>query len=105
VVEKGMESPDRNQSNEQADDLGTDILKLLNERAKTPADAFVLVQQLSIYLWSTYKIDWKAEAGQPGSETRKQRLLNFISGLMETMVPPEESHAAAPELQSEKKPE
>jgi hypothetical protein len=91
VVEKKMDPSTNKQQNEQSDDIGNEILKILNERMKNPADAFVLLQQLSIYLWSTYKIDWKSQGNQEGAETSKKRLMNFVSGLIDTMTPPEQT--------------
>jgi hypothetical protein len=86
-----MGPSEENQSANTIKDLGDEILKILNERTENPADAFVLMQQLSVYLWSTYKIDWKNHGEHKVAETRKQRYMDFVSGLVDTMTTSEEN--------------
>jgi hypothetical protein len=70
-------------SNEDKSQLGDDILKLLGERTPNPSEAFVLLQQLSIFLWDQYNIDWHDQAGQMVAGTRKQRYLDYVSSLVD----------------------
>ena len=65
--------------------LGDEILKLLNEQTENPGQAFVLLQQLSIFIWDQYQIDWKDKEGQKVADTRKQRYLDFVSDLIDTL--------------------
>lgn len=65
--------------------VGDEILKLLNERTNNPGEAFVLLQQLGIYVWDQYKIDWTEKEGQTVSGSRKQRYMDFVSDLIDTL--------------------
>jgi hypothetical protein len=84
-----------NQGNleEHKEKLGEEILALLGERTQNPGEAFVLLQQLSIYIWAQYKVDWDNHEGHQVADTRKQRLLDFISGLID-QVPEDEALSA-----------
>ena len=62
--------------------VGEKILEMLGQYTKNPAEAFVLLNQLAVYVWNQYKIDWKNTEGQPGSASRKDRYMNFISDLL-----------------------
>ncbi len=64
-------------------DLGNDILKLLGERTKNPGEAYVLLQQLSIFVWHQYKVDWTQYADANMAGNRKQRCMNYISQLID----------------------
>lgn len=66
--------------------LGSDILNLLGQRTSNPSEAFVLLQQLSIYLWDQYQIDWKDQPDHKMAPTRKQRYLDFMSDLIESLM-------------------
>ena len=83
---------DRTSDDEQIK-LGNQILDLLGEHTKNPGEAFVILQQLSIFVWDQYKVDWTDRGGFPVADTRKQRLLDFISGLIDSKAaadsPPE----------------
>jgi hypothetical protein len=86
VIEKEI-NPDlaHDQAPESAS-LGDEILKLLNERTQNPGEAFVLLQQLGIFVWDQYQIDWKDKEGVKVAETRKQRYMDFVSDLIDTLT-------------------
>jgi hypothetical protein len=65
--------------------VGDEILKLLNERTNNPGEAFILLQQLGVYVWDQYKIDWTEKEGQKVSSSRKQRYMDFVSDLIDTL--------------------
>jgi hypothetical protein len=69
--------------------LGEDILEMLTERTENPGNAFVLLQQLSIYLWDRYKIDWQDQENHKVAANRRQRYLEFVAGLVDAMTAPE----------------
>jgi hypothetical protein len=85
-VVNNNEPDSRNPSAGDLTDLADEILDLLSERTENPSDAFVLLQQLTIYLWETYKIDWEDKPGSKVADTKKQRYLDFVSGLIDTML-------------------
>jgi hypothetical protein len=91
---QGKEAPKR-----QPEDLGNEILDLLALRTENPSEAFVLLQQLAIYLWDTYKIDWESKDNSPVHPERKMRYLGFIAGLVDNLTEPPEN---APEQSQEK---
>jgi hypothetical protein len=66
--------------------LGDEILKLLGERTQNPGEAFVLLQQLSIYVWDQYKIDWNEHKDIPVANSRKQRCIDYISQLIDAFT-------------------
>ena len=72
-------------TNDQIKEIGDTILALLAEKTENPSEAFVLLQQLSVFLWDNYKIDWNEQPGQPVAASRKQRYLDFISGLIDNI--------------------
>ncbi|HSW58412.1 MAG TPA: hypothetical protein VLH15_08430 [Dehalococcoidales bacterium] len=78
------------------EDIGNEILEYLALRTENPSDAFVLLQQLSIYLWDTYKIDWEAKENSPVHPERKMRYLSFVAGLVDRLTEPEEKPAEQP---------
>ena len=80
------EPESRKTSADDLTELADEILDMLSERTENPSDAFVLLQQLTIYLWETYKIDWEDKPGSKVADTRKQRYLDFVSGLVDTML-------------------
>jgi hypothetical protein len=75
-----------NTSENQPSDLGNDILKMLSERTKNPGDAYVLLQQLSIFVWHQYKIDWNQHEGIQVAGSRKQRCMDYISHLIDAFT-------------------
>jgi hypothetical protein len=80
------EKPEIEFGNKEKSQLGDDILKLLGERTPNPSEAFVLLQQLSIFLWDQYNIDWHNQPGQVVSEDRKQRYMDYISALIDSAL-------------------
>jgi hypothetical protein len=82
--EKG--TPGHQFSDEDKTKLGEDILKLLGERAPNPSEAFVLLQQISVFLWDQYNIDWHNQPGYEVSEDRKQRYLDYLSALIDAKL-------------------
>jgi hypothetical protein len=85
VVEKKKKPAVVNEQPEMPVSLGDDILKMLNERTENPGEAFVLLQQLCIFVWDQYQIDWKDKEGQTVADNRKQRYLDFVSDLIDTL--------------------
>jgi hypothetical protein len=79
--------PENEVANEsESKNLGDEILNLLSSRTKNPSEAFILLQQLSIFLWDQYKIDWHDQEYDKVAPTRKQRYLDFVSGLVDRMA-------------------
>jgi hypothetical protein len=64
--------------------VGNQILSLLEGQTSSPSEALMLMQQLTIFIWNHYQLDWKGVAEHPVSETRKQRFLDFISALVDS---------------------
>jgi hypothetical protein len=85
VTEKEIHPDMANTKDPGPSSLGDEILKMLNERTQNPGEAFVLLQQLGIFIWDQYQIDWKDKEGQKVSETRKQRYMDFVSDLIDTL--------------------
>lgn len=65
--------------------LGDEILEMLGERCKNPGEAFVLLQQLSIFVWDQYKVDWTNAADHQASASRKQRFMDYIVSMIESL--------------------
>lgn len=82
-------------------DLGNEILNLLGERTKNPGEAFVLLQQLSIFIWAQYKIDWKNHPGHKVADSRKQRFLDFVSDMVDSIKFDETSTDEPNDIQSQ----
>jgi hypothetical protein len=91
VTAQGMDSEGKEIPARKPEDLGNEILELMALRTANPSEAFVLLQQLSIYLWDTYKIDWEAKDNSPVSQDRKMRYLSFVAGLVEHLTTPEQA--------------
>ena len=89
VEQNTMGPGEEGHSQEGPGNLGNDILNLLGEHTKNPGEAFVLLQQLSIFIWDQYKIDWKDHEGHKVSEDRKQRYLDFVSEMIDSIKPGE----------------
>jgi hypothetical protein len=89
---KGKEIPAR-----KPEDLGNEILELMALRTENPSEAFVLLQQLSIYIWDTYKIDWEAKDNSPVSPDRKMRYLSFVAGLVDHLTESEQPPVEEPQ--------
>jgi hypothetical protein len=85
VVEKDNNMPQQPQKEAPNESVGDDILKMLNERTANPGEAFVLLQQLAIFVWDQYRVDWKEVQEKDASSTRKQRYMEFVSNLVDTM--------------------
>jgi hypothetical protein len=85
---KGKEIPAR-----KPDDLGNEILHLMEMRTENPSEAFILLQQMAIYLWDTYKIDWEAKENLPVHPDRKLRYLSFVAGLIDQLTAAENAQA------------
>jgi hypothetical protein len=82
-LEEQQIKPENSIPENAASDLGDDILKMLGQRTKNPGEAFVLLQQLSIFIWDQYKVDWNQHEGLQVATSRKQRCLDYISQLMD----------------------
>ncbi len=73
------------------EELADQILKLVQENAEDAGQAFVILQKLSILVWDTYKVDWKDKENSKVASTRRQRLLEYIAGLVDLMTEPEKA--------------
>ncbi len=82
----GQPPPGENPATNDLGALGEEIMKLLHERTANPSEAFVMLQQMSIFLWEQYKIDWKDDPNSKISRSRKQRYLDFVSGLVDHLL-------------------
>lgn len=67
------------------DNLGDEILNTLGEHCKDPGQAFVLLQQLTIYVWDQYKIDWSSSEEHQVAASRKQRYLDYVTQLIDAL--------------------
>jgi hypothetical protein len=67
------------------DSLANEILDMVTQNCKNPGEAFILLQQLSIFVWDQYKIDWNQSIDTAVSDTRKQRYLDYLSELLDTL--------------------
>jgi hypothetical protein len=65
--------------------LSEEIMDLLCKRTPNPSEAFVMLQQMCVYLWEEYGIDWSDQPGSKVAESRKQRYLDFVSGLIDSL--------------------
>jgi hypothetical protein len=79
------ESEKTNAESGHPDNLANEILDMITQNCKNPGEAFVLLQQLSIFVWDQYKIDWNQSIDTPVSMTRKQRYLDYLSELLDTL--------------------
>ena len=68
---------------EQPNSLGDEILALLEKKCKNPGQAFVILQQMVIFVWDQYKIDWSQGEGM--GTTRKQRYMDYVNNLIDTL--------------------
>ena len=69
-----------------SNNLSEEIMNLLHERTPNPSEAFVMLQQMSVLLWEQYQIDWQEQPDFKVSESRKQRYLDFVSGLIDNLL-------------------
>lgn len=83
MEEKEIKAPAEMNAESSPQTLGDDILKLLGERTQNPGDAFILLQQLAIFVWDQYKVDWSSGEGVEVASSRKQRLMDYISHLID----------------------
>jgi hypothetical protein len=85
VVEKEDQSAGKTDQAKEPLTLGDEILNLLTQRTQNPGEAFVLLQQLCIFVWDQYQIDWKDKEDQKVADNRKQRYLDYVSDLIEAL--------------------
>jgi hypothetical protein len=69
-----------------SENLSEEIMNLLCKRTPNPSEAFVMLQQLCVFLWEQYRIDWGDQPGIKVAESRKQRYLDFVSGLIDSLL-------------------
>jgi hypothetical protein len=69
----------------QPESLADEILNTVSQKCENPGQAFVLLQQLSIFVWDQYKIDWNQAAEKKSLPTRKSRYLDYLSELLDTL--------------------
>jgi hypothetical protein len=86
LEENEIKTPANSPSEKDPANLGDDILNMISQRTENPGEAFVLLQQLSIFLWEQYKIDWNEHEGVKVADSRKQRYLDYISQLIDAFV-------------------
>jgi hypothetical protein len=86
VVEKKKKPAVNTEQAPEPMSLGDEILKLLNEKTQNPGEAFVLLQQLCIFVWDQYQIDWKDKGDIKVAATRKQRYMDYVSELIDTLA-------------------
>jgi hypothetical protein len=67
------------------ENLANEILNTLSQKCENPGQAFVLLQQLTIFVWDQYKIDWNQKAETDTASTRKSRYLDYLSELLDTL--------------------
>lgn len=65
--------------------ISDEILDLLQKNVENPGEAFVLLQQLTIYVWDQFKIDWNNKEGHKVAATRKQRYLDYAGALIDNL--------------------
>jgi hypothetical protein len=86
LVEKEINGPSVNNQEPEPPSLGDEILRLLNQRTANPGEAFVLLQQLCIFVWDQYQIDWKDKEDLKVADNRKQRYMDYVSDLIDTLI-------------------
>jgi hypothetical protein len=96
VPPQGIDANGKEVPARKPEDLGNEILELMALRTENPSEAFVLLQQLSIYLWDTYKIDWEAKENSPVDPDRKMRYLSFVAGLVDRLTESDQQPAEQP---------
>jgi hypothetical protein len=74
---------------------GNDILAILESQTKSPGEALLLIQQLTIFIWNHYQLDWQGTPDSPLAANRKQRYLDFISQLIDSTGYQEEGKTAS----------
>ncbi len=85
MKENESRAPEEHFQTSQPASLGDEILNILGERCKNPGEAFVILQQLCIYVWDQYKIDWSVAEGYQVAATRKQRYLDYVTQMIDTL--------------------
>jgi hypothetical protein len=85
-VPAGQPPVDQTSSAAKTQNLGEEIMKMLYERTANPSEAFILVQQMAVMLWEQYQIDWKDQPDSPVAPSRKQRYLDFVSALIDSLL-------------------
>jgi hypothetical protein len=86
LEENEIKTPDNSLPEKDPANLGDDVLNMISQRTENPGEAFVLLQQLSIFLWEQYKIDWNEHEGVKVADSRKQRYLDYISQLIDAFA-------------------
>ena len=76
-------SRDSKAEHEKRINVGGEILKIVEKEIKSPSDAMILLQEITIYLWNQYQIDWQGTPDFPVAEDRKQRFLDFVGALVD----------------------
>lgn|GEM_PF-2143703 len=65
--------------------ISEDILNFLQENTSDPGEAFILLQQLTIYIWDQFKIDWNSTESYKVAPTRRQRYMDYITQLLDNL--------------------
>ncbi len=79
------ELSEESDSEKRPTNLGEEILAILEQKCQNPGQAFTILQQLCIFVWDQYKIDWSQAEGQSAATTRKQRYLDYVINLIDTL--------------------
>ncbi len=62
--------------------LEDQILELLRTHTNNPGQAFTILQQLSVFLWARYDIDWKNNGDNAVTGTPEERYLDYMKELI-----------------------
>jgi hypothetical protein len=62
--------------------LENQILEMLRTRTESPVQAFTILQQLSVFLWTRYDIDWKNDGEKVVADTPEDRYLDYMKELI-----------------------
>ena len=65
--------------------LADEIMEVLTKKCSNPGEAFVLLQQLTVFVWDQYKIDWNQKEGKDVASTRKARYMDYVSDLLDNL--------------------
>jgi hypothetical protein len=85
ILAQQFEIPGGDTQGQGSTNISDEILSLLQKNTKDPGEAFVLLQQLTIYVWDQFKIDWSKSKGSEVAPTRKQRYLEYAGALIDNL--------------------
>ncbi len=65
--------------------LADEIMEMLTKKCSNPGEAFVLLQQLTVFVWDQYKIDWSQKETKGVASNRKARYMDYVSDLLDNL--------------------